>query len=66
MSQEFWISLIVQLCAYGVSFGTIYGTLTTRLKYLEQKVDKHNQVIERTYALEKQVAILQESERKHE
>lgn len=64
MSHEFWIGLLIQLCAYGVSFGTIYGTVTTRLKYLEQKVDKHNQVVERTYALEKEVAVLKE--RTHE
>lgn len=31
-----------------------------RLKMLEQKVDKHNNVIERTYELEKQMAIVQE------
>lgn len=29
-----------------------------RLKQLEDKVDKHNNVIERTYALEKDVAII--------
>lgn len=31
-----------------------------RLKSLEEKVDKHNQVISRTYELEKQVAIIKE------
>lgn len=31
-----------------------------RLKELEKKVNKHNNLIERTYQLEKQVAIIQE------
>lgn len=31
-----------------------------RLKELEEKVSKHNNLIERTYQLEKQVAIIQE------
>lgn len=31
-----------------------------RLKELEEKVNKHNSLIERTYQLEKQVAIIQE------
>lgn len=31
-----------------------------RLKQLEEKVNKHNNLIERTYELEKQVAVIQE------
>ena len=31
-----------------------------RLEQLEQKVNKHNQVIERTYELEKQEALLEQ------
>ena len=31
-----------------------------RLKELEEKVNKHNNLIERTYQLEKEVAIIQE------
>ena len=31
-----------------------------RLEQLEEKVNKHNQVIERTYKLEKQEALLEE------
>ena len=34
--------------------------LDYRLGQLEAKVDKHNNVIERTYALEKAVAVLEE------
>ena len=31
-----------------------------RLEQLEKKVDKHNQVIERTYELEKNAAVMKE------
>ena len=31
-----------------------------RLEQLEDKVDKHNQVVERTYALEESVALMDE------
>ena len=34
-----------------------------RLEQLEGKVDKHNQVIERTYALEESVALMDEREK---
>lgn len=36
-----------------------------RIEQLEKKVDKHNSTIERTYELEKKVAVLQE-DIKHE
>lgn len=35
---EFWI----QMGVYVSSFGYVYGTLTTRMKYMEAKLDKHN------------------------
>ena len=51
-------------------FGTLVGAyysnrksaalMNYRLDQLEEKVDKHNQVIERTYALEKQTAVLED------
>lgn len=56
MNTEFWIQMIV----YGVTFGTAIGVLKTKLKYIEDKLDKHNSVIERTYKLEKDVALLQQ------
>ena len=34
-----------------------------RLEQLEKKVDKHNSVVERTYALEEKVALLDERQR---
>ena len=52
MSSEFWIGLLIQLVVYGVSIGAIYGTIKTRLNYIEAKLDKHNNVVERVYKLQ--------------
>ena len=54
MSTEFWIQMI----CYGVTFGTFAGVVKTKLKYIEEKLDKHNNLVERTYKLEKDVALL--------
>lgn len=62
MSSEFWIGLLIQLVVYGVSIGTIYGTVKTRLNYIEQKLDKHNNVVERVYKLESDQAVLFEKQ----
>lgn len=37
-----------------------------RLEQLEQKVDRHNQVIDRTYALEARAKVLEEKDQEHE
>ena len=37
--------------------------ISYRLEQLEKKVDKHNQVVERTYKLEEQEAVLEEKMR---
>lgn len=58
MSNEFWIGLLIQLVVYGVSIGAIYGTVKTRLNYIEKKLDKHNNVVERVYKLEQDQAVL--------
>ena len=62
MSSEFWIGLLIQLVVYGVSIGAIYGTIKTRLNYIEAKLDKHNNVVERVYKLEKDQAVLDEKQ----
>lgn len=56
--------IIVALIAFaGTAVGSVAGILTTskltnfRLQRLEEKVDKHNTVIERTYRLEEQVKV---------
>ena len=58
MSTEFWIQMI----AYGVTFGTFAGIVKTKLKYIEDKLDKHNSLVERTYKLEKDIALLNEKQ----
>lgn len=58
MSTEFWIQMIV----YGITFGVSAGIIKTKLSYIEKKLDKHNHVIERTYALEKHVSLLDEKQ----
>lgn len=47
-SNEFWVQLIV----YAISFGSLTGTILTRLHYIEKKQDKHNNFIERLVAVE--------------
>ena len=51
LAPDFWIQIVV----YAVSFAAAWGAVTTRMKYLEQKVDKHNNVVERVYGLEQSV-----------
>lgn len=69
--ETFWAALISSLISAG---GAVVVCLITnaasasatrklieyRLGQLEEKVDKHNNIIERTYALEKSVAVLEE------
>ena len=45
---EFWI----QMGVYVGSFGYVYGTLTTRMKYMEDKLDKHNSFQDRLVIVE--------------
>lgn len=45
---QFWIQIII----YAVTFGTVYGQISTKIKYIEQKLDKHNNVVERLFAVE--------------
>lgn len=51
MSTEFWIQIVV----YAVSLGSFGGVVLTRLNYLEKKMDKHNNLIERMAACESSV-----------
>ena len=62
MSSEFWIGLLIQLVVYGVSIGAIYGTIKARLNYIEAKLDKHNNVVERVYKLEQDQAVIMEKQ----
>ena len=65
MSTEVIIGIISFL---GTVIGTFGGIMASnkltvyRLEQLEKKVDKHNNLIDRTYKLEERVAILEEHE----
>ncbi|MFA9380271.1 MAG: hypothetical protein ACERKO_04340 [Acetanaerobacterium sp.] len=48
LSWEFWIQIII----YAVSFGALFGQFQTKIRYIEKKLDKHNNFIERLYKLE--------------
>ena len=48
-SSEFWIQILI----YAATFGTMYGQMRTQIRNLEQKVEKHNNMVERTYVLER-------------
>lgn len=55
MATEIWVAI---LSLVGTLIGTLGGILVTnklttyRIEKLEQKVDKHNNLVERTYKLE--------------
>ena len=57
--------LIALIGAAGSALGALFGVIASskltqfRLQKLEEKVDKHNRLIERTYILEGQVSELQ-------
>lgn len=50
------LSLIGTLAGSYLANSKTVALLTYRLEALERKVEKHNQVVERTYKLEKDVA----------
>lgn len=60
MSNEIVVAIIAFL---GTMAGTAGGIITSskltnyRLKKLEEKVDKHNMIIERTYILEEKIKV---------
>lgn len=60
-----WTTIIVAVIScIGTALGSMYGIRKStslveyRLAQLEEKVDKHNNVIERTFQLEKDTAVL--------
>ena len=66
MSDAVVISLISLIGTLGGSFGGIMvaNKLTNyRVEQLEKKVEKHNTIIERTYRLEKVIAVLENKEK---
>ena len=63
MTTEIIVALIG---LFGSAVGSLVGILINsrlsnyRIEQLEKKVDKHNNLIERTYNLEREEAVLQE------
>lgn len=69
--MEIWIPVIVALISAAGSFLGVYfsnrktakdsaALINYRIDQLEAKVDRHNNVIERTYKLEEHTAVLDE------
>jgi len=48
LSIEFWL----QIAVYLVTIAAGGGSLLTRLRYIEKKLDKHNQLVERMVVVE--------------
>lgn len=63
MNESIIVALLALLGTLGGTFGGILtaNKLTNyRIEQLEKKVEKHNQVVERVYILEKQEAVHEE------
>ncbi len=45
---EFWLQILI----YALSFGAMWGNFSARLHYLEQKMDKHNNLQSRMAVVE--------------
>lgn len=63
MSEGIWVAVIA---FGGTLIGTFGGILTSsrltsyRIEQLEKKVDKHNEIIERTFKLEEACTVFEE------
>lgn len=63
MSAENWVTIIVAVLGLvGTITTVIYGNKLTayRIEQLENKVNKHNNLIERTYIIEKRLDVDEE------
>lgn len=66
MELDYTSIIVAVLACAGTASGSIYGIkkstslIEYRLKQLEGKVDKHNQVVERVFNLEKKNEIISE------
>lgn len=67
MSERIIVAIIGVLGTFAGNYVThrkTMGLIEYRLAQLEEKVNKHNQIIDRMYAAEKKIAIIEE-ELKH-
>lgn len=53
MNTDVWIQLIIYFC----SICTTIGTILSKIKSLEKKVDKHNRIVERITILEQRFKV---------
>ena len=63
MSESVMVAVLALIGTLGGTFGGILtaNKLTNyRIEQLEKKVEKHNQVVERVYILEKSEAVMEE------
>lgn len=51
--------IIINLFAYAITIGVVYGSIRQQIKQLAEKVDKHNNLIERMYQVESQIEIIE-------
>ena len=58
-SNEF----LLQIGVYVASFGAVFGTFSTKLHYIEKKLDEHNNFGKRIMELEKNVEVIREKVR---
>lgn len=69
MSDAIWVALIG---LSGSVIGSLIGVLGAsklmayRVEQLEKKVEKHNNLVERTYELERRESLLEQALREHE
>lgn len=49
---------LIQLIAYALSVGCLYGAVSARLSVLEKKVDVHNHLIDRMYRAERDISLI--------
>lgn len=48
LDVQFWLQILI----YALSFGAMWGNFSTRLNYLEKKMDKHNDLQSRMAVVE--------------
>jgi len=54
------LALVGTLCGSWLSHRKSTALIAYRLEQLEQKVEKHNRLVERTYDLEKEMEVVEE------
>jgi hypothetical protein len=61
--MNFSSEFLLQIGIYVASFGAMFGTFSTRLNYIEKKLDEHNNFGKRIIELEKTIEVIKEKVR---